>query len=71
MRYFGLLLLLIPLGACSYTTYLSNADEHGSQQQYTIVFSFLTNAPFTAKLNGIFGYIIITNRFHQHHCYLG
>jgi len=28
MRYLALL-LLIPLGACSYTTYLSNADENG------------------------------------------
>lgn len=29
MRYLGLLLLALPLGACSYTTYLSGADEHG------------------------------------------
>ena len=28
MRYFALL-VLIPLGACSYTTYLSGADEKG------------------------------------------
>jgi hypothetical protein len=28
MRYLALL-LLIPLGACSYTTYLSDADEDG------------------------------------------
>jgi hypothetical protein len=26
---FWVLLLLVPLGACSYTTYLSNADENG------------------------------------------
>jgi hypothetical protein len=29
MRILYLLLLLAPLAACSYTTYLTNADEHG------------------------------------------
>ena len=29
MRYLGVLLLALPLAACSYTLYLSGADEHG------------------------------------------
>ena len=29
LRYLGLLFLVLPLGACSYTTYLSGADEDG------------------------------------------
>jgi hypothetical protein len=29
VRYIGLLLCLLPLGGCSYTMYLSDADQHG------------------------------------------
>jgi hypothetical protein len=29
MKHLGLLLLLVPLAACSYTTYLTGADEKG------------------------------------------